>query len=183
MSATTARGAEWMLLPEPKFMGHQVTQPIAGSKKTVLAVAQLTEIGLEFARREQWQALGITDQGVLDSTRQRTAEWLKQLKPEFTRNKQKVVQYARLQSEAVPVSATVLAPEFWRQFEEIFGPRMRVVIPNRHTVFVFPDLEGDLDQYSPMVFEAWRSRWPKVSLEVFELTERGMKAVGAFAEP
>jgi hypothetical protein len=182
--ATQAIGEEnWVLLPEPKFMGRQVTQPIAGAKHTILAVAQLTDLGPEFARREQWQPLGIAEQAVLESTRRQAAEWLKTLNPELVRNKQKVVQYARLQSETVPVAGTVLAPEFWRKFEEIFGPRMRVVIPNRQTVFVFPDLEGNLDQFSPMVFEAWRSRWSKVSLEVFELSERGLKAVGAFTEP
>ena len=81
------------------------------------------------------------------------------------------------------MAATVLAPEFWKQFEETFGPKMRVVIPNRQTVFVFPDLESDLDQYSRMVIEAWRSRWPKVSLEVFELSEKGLSAMGSFDDP
>ena len=93
------------------------------------------------------------------------------------------MQYAVLQSDKIPVAATVIAPEFWRRFEEVFGPKMRVVMPNRHTVYVFPDLESNLDQYSPMVIRAWRSRWPKVSLEVFQLSERGLQAVGAFEEP
>jgi hypothetical protein len=184
LSAPVARAGEpWFLLPEPKFMGHQVTQPIPGAKRTVLAAAQMGNFGIEFARREPWDALGVTDSALLEAARKQAAEWLKQLKPDLVRNEQKVVQYATLQSDSVPVAATVLAPEFWRQFEEVFGPNMRVVIPNRHTVFIFPDLEGDLTQYSRMVIEAWRSRWPKVSLEVFELTERGLKAVGAFEEP
>ncbi len=164
-------------------MSHQVTQPIPGAKATVLAVAQDTEIGIEFARNESWRGLGQADATVLESTKKLAAQWLSQLKPEFARNKRKVVQFALLQSEKIPVAATVLAPEFWRQFEETFGPKMRVVIPNRQTVYVFPDLEGDLDQYSRPIIEAWRSRWPKVSLEVFELSEKGLRAVGSFEEP
>ena len=164
-------------------MSHQVTQPIPGAKATVLAVAQETEFGIEFARNESWRGLGQSDATVLETTRKLAARWLAQLKPELVRNKQKVVQYARLQSEAVPVATTVLAPEFWRQFEEVFGPKMRVVIPNRHTVLIFPELESDLDQYSRLAVEAWRGRWPKVSLEVFELTEKGLRAVGLFEEP
>ena len=164
-------------------MSHQVTQPIPGAKATVLAVAQETEIGIEFARNESCRGLGQADATVQATTRKLAAQWLAQLKPEFVRNKQKVVQYARLQSDTLPVAATVLAPEFWRQFEEVFGPKMRVVIPNRQTVFVFPELESDLDQFSRLAIEAWRSRWPKVSLEVFELSEKGLRAVGLFEEP
>ena len=143
----------------------------------------MTKTGLEFARREQWQTLRIDDDAVLAATRKQAAKWLSQVKPEYTRDKKKIVEYATIHSEAMPVAATVLAPEFWRMFEDVFGPKMRVVIPNRHTVYVFPDLEGDLDQHARMVIQAWRSRWPKVSLEVFELSERGLRAVGAFQEP
>ena len=173
----------WMLLPEPSFMGHQVTRPIPGAKATVIAVAKTTELGPEFARAEQWKSLGVTDEAVTAAAQQQAAEWLKQTTTEFSRNKRKVVEYAVVQSDKVPVSATVLAPEFWRRFEETFGPKMRVVIPNRHTVYIFPDLGEDLQQYAPMILEAWRSQYPKVSLEVFQLTERGLRAIGAFDEP
>lgn len=182
MSPLRAVGAEaWFLIPEPKFMGHHVTQPIPGAKSTVLAAVEETEFGLGFARKEQAEAA--TGDGVLQVTRARATEWLKQLQPAYTRDKKNVVEFATLHSETLPVAATVLAPEFWRRFEEVFGPKMRVVIPNRHTVFVFPDVETDLDQYSRMVLTAWRSGAPKVSLEVFELSERGLRAVGAFEEP
>jgi hypothetical protein len=173
----------WFLVPEPKFMGHQITQPIPGSKNTVLAAAHLTGFGVEFARREEWQKLAIDEATLSGATRKQTAEWLKQLKPEFIRDKKKVVQYGRIVSESVPVAAVVLSPDFWQQFSEVFGPKMRVVIPNRQTLFIFPDLDGNLDRHARMVIEAWRSRWPKVSLEMFEVSEHGLRAVGAFEEP
>lgn len=164
-------------------MGHGVTQAIAGAKHTVLAVARDGGYGLEFARKPEWDALALSPEAIAAATRLRAAEWLKQLTPEYTRDGQRVVQFATLRSNRVPVAATVLAPEFWKQFEEVFGPKMRVVIPNRHTLFIFPDLEGDLDRYARVVLEAWRSSAPKASLEVFELTEKGLKAIGSFEEP
>src|SRR5688572_14403301 len=103
----------WLLLPEPSFMGHQVTRPIPGAKSTVLAVAKITDVGPEYARTEQWKSLGVTDETVTAATQQQAAEWFKQTTPEFTRNKRKVVEYAVIQSDKVPVAATVLAPEFW----------------------------------------------------------------------
>ena len=88
-----------------------------------------------------------------------------------------------LHSEKVPVCVTVLAPEFWKQFEEIFGPKLLVVMPNRDTVIVFPALDENRDARARLVFAAWRSGAPKVSLEVFELSEQGMRAAGVFEEP
>jgi hypothetical protein len=173
----------WLLLPEPSFMGHQVTRPIFGAKTTVLAVAKLTDLGPEYARAEQWKTLGVTDEAVTDATHRQAAEWLKQITPEFSRNKRKVVEYAVLQSDKIPVAATVLAPEFWHRFEGTFGPKMRVVIPNRNTVYIFPDVGEDLQPHAGMVIDAWRSSAPKVSLEVFQLTERGLQAIGKFEEP
>jgi hypothetical protein len=181
--ASACAAETWVLLPEPAFMGYQVTRPIPGAKATVLAVAKWSALGPEHVRSDEWKSLGISDEAVTASTQQQAAEWLKQTTPEFIRNKRKVVEYAVIQSDKVPVAATVLAPEFWRRFEETFGPKMRVVIPNRNTVYIFPDLGEDLQPYTQLIMEAWRSQAPKVSLEVFQVTERGLRAVGAFEEP
>ena len=35
--------------------------------------------------------------------------------------------------------------DFVKQFEETFGPKMRVVIPNRQTVFVFPRFRAGIE--------------------------------------
>jgi hypothetical protein len=185
ISTSWAAGPEeaWVLLPEPKFMGHKVTEPLTGAKKTVLAAAKFTPYGAEFPTLEQWAVTGMTDEALITAGKKQATTWWGQLKPELIRDKKKVVLYARIQSAKIPAVATVLAPEFWQYFEGIFGPRMRVVMPNRSTVFVFPDVAIELDEYSKMVMQAWRSEEPKVSLEVFELSEKGLKAIGQFEEP
>jgi hypothetical protein len=173
----------WVLLPEPKFMGHKVTQPLAGAKTTVLAAAKFTRFGAEYPTLQEWVATGQTDDMLVAAGKKQASAWWAQIRPELVRDKRKVVQYARLQSDKIPAAATVLAPEFWKYFEGIFGPRMRVVMPNRATVFVFPDVAIELDEYTRMVMRAWRSEAPKVSLEVFEVSEKGLRAIGQFEEP
>lgn len=173
----------WVLLPEAKFMGHKVTRPVAEAKATVLAVARMTELGPEFPSQQEWNAVTVTEAELLAATRKKAAEWMAAVKLELVRDKKKVLRYAVLRSGAVPVSATVLAREFFEKFEPMFGARMRVVIPNRNTVFIFPDLTGDLREYGPMVLEAWRSGAPRVSLEVLEVSGNGLRAVGVFEEP
>lgn len=163
-------------------MGHKITVPIDGAKNTVLAAARLDEFGASFATEDDWKKDGVVDAVLLANARAAGAEWLKQLQPELVRGPDKVVNYARLASDKIPVAATVLTPEFTKQFEAIFGPKFLVVIPNRHTVFIFPALAGKHQQYAGTVLAAWRSGAPRVSLEVFEMTGKGPRAVGTFAE-
>ena len=181
--ASRAFADEWFLLPEPKFMGHGVTFPIEGAKSTVLAPAKIGEYGIEFSTVTGWTASALNEDAVRKVTRTFASEWLKHVKPELVRNRKKVVEYAVVHSEKLPVAVTVFAPEFWKQFADVFGPKMIVVIPNRQTVFVFPGVAVDYAEYAPLIFEAWRSPAAKVSLEVFELSERGLKAVGRIEEP
>jgi hypothetical protein len=164
-------------------MGHKIAQPIPDSKKTVLAVAKQREFTLEFPTEGQWLTEAEPDAAILASTKKRATEWLAKLPPDIVRDKTRVARYAVLRSDSIPVAATVLAPEFAAKFEPIFGPKFRVVIPNRHTVYVFPDLGVEWREHARMLFDAWRSDAPKVSLEVFEVTAQGLRAVGVIEEP
>ena len=171
-----------MLIPQPKFLAHQVVQPVAGAKETVLAVARWTDIGPDFTTAADWREAGKNEKQLAQSTRELAAQWLKVVKPQYIRNEKKVIEFAVLSSEKVAVAALVLAPEFHKEFEAIFGPKMIVLMPNLYTVFVFPGISGRHGAYSEEVLAAWHSRAPKVSREVFELTADGLRAVGVFEE-
>ncbi len=164
-------------------MAHEVAFPFSGAKSTVLAPARLGENGVEFPTVATWTAAGLNEETVRKLTARIASEWLRHVKIEWVRNAKNVVEYAALRSEKFPVCVTILAPEFRKQFEDVFGPKLMVIMPNRQTVFIFPALAVDLSDYAPMILEAWRSPAAKVSLEVFELSERGMKAAGRIEEP
>ncbi len=60
---------------------------------------------------------------------------------------------------------------------------MLVVVPSRYTAFVFPELATHYQEYYPMVFEAFReTAWP-VSVEVFQFSANGIRAIGVFERP
>lgn len=181
-SAIAAEPGPWLLVAQPKFLAHQVVQPIAHAKETVLAAAQWTDIGPYFPSAAEWKDAGM-DQIKLDlSTRHLAAQWLKSVKPHFERNDKKVIEFALLKSDKVPVAALVLAPEFLKEFQAIFGPKMIVMMPNLYTVYIFPGVAGRHQAYSEHVLADWHSTAPKVSREVFELTATGLRAVGIFEE-
>ena len=174
---------EWFFLPAPRFMQHEVSFPLSGAKNTVLAPARIGESGVEFPTVAVWEAGGLSEEKVRKVTATFASDWLRHVKVEFVRNRKNVVEFGVLRSEKLPVCATIFAPEFLKQFEDVFGPKVLLVIPNRQTVFVFPGVGVDMADYAPMILEAWRSAAPKVSLEVFELGERGLRATGRIEEP
>ena len=183
MPAGTGVASDWFFLPEPRFMEHEISFPLSGAKNTVLAPARLSEGGVEFPTVAAWTAAGLSEETVQNVTARFASEWLRHVKVEWVRNSKNVVQYAALRSDKFPVCVTVFAPEFRKQFEDVFGPKLMLVIPNRQTVFVFPGLGVDFTEYAPMILEAWRSPAAKVSTEVFALSDRGLKAVGRIEEP
>jgi hypothetical protein len=183
LSSGDGMAYDWFFLPEPRFMAHEVSFPLSGAKNTVLAPARMGEAGVEFATVAAWHAGGLNEETVRRVTARFASDWLRHVKVELVRDRKKVVEYAVLRSDKFPVCATVFAPEFLKQFEDVFGPKVTVVIPNRQTVFVFPGVAVDFSEYAPMILEAWRSPSAKVSLEVFELGERGLRAKGRIEEP
>ena len=164
-------------------MRHEVSFPLAGAKDTVLAPAKLGESGIEFPTVAAWHGARLDEEAVRKVTARYASELLQHVKVEWVRNSKGVVEYAALRSDKVPVCVSVFAPQFMKQFEDVFGPKVMVVIPNRQTVFVFPGVAVDFAEYAPLILEAWRGPSPKVSLEVFELGERGLAARGRIEEP
>jgi hypothetical protein len=74
----------------------------------------------------------------------------------------------------------ILSPDFLKQFKAIFGPAVLVAVPDRFTVYVFPSQASEYQDYAPMIIHTFQdSTWP-VSLEVFQISDAGIKAIGTF---
>ena len=69
-----------------------------------------------------------------------------------------------------------------KKFQDIFGPTLLVALPNRFTVYVFPGLASEYQSYAPMIIRNYQDSTYPVSKEIFEISENGIRAVGAFEE-
>ena len=174
----------WRVLIEPAFMKPPVSFAIPKAERTLLVPGYVNGEGdVVYFTRGQWSALKIEWADFFDKARANAAGELAKLKPELVRDKRKVVEYAVLQSENPLTAGVVFAPGFLKQFEDVFGAKLVVVIPNRYTVFVFPKLAGTWQQYGPMVRDAYLAAPHRVSIEVFELSADGIRAAGIYSEP
>jgi hypothetical protein len=173
----------WRVWLEPRFMHQPVTGAIAGAQKTELAAGTLAADTLEPLAKADLEKLGSTWEKFAAQARTNAEADLAQLKPEYVRNRKKILEYAALKSTKPIVATAVLAPGFRALFAETLGPDLLVVVPNQNTAFVFPKLASTYRDYAAMVQQAYRDTSHPVSMEVFEITDRGMQAVGVYPDP
>jgi len=170
----------WHVLIEPDHMFPEVSFPISGARHTVLVPGYMEDGDPQYFTKKQWDAAGLT----WDAFRTRAAQNATQKKfdVQLVRDEKKVVQYAVINSEDPLTGTMVLAPDFLKKFDNIFGPKMLVAIPNRFTVFIFPGLASEYQDYGPEVMNAYFDSAYPVSLEVFEISSAGIRAVGTFSD-
>ncbi len=173
----------WRVWLEPRSTHAGVTLPIAGAERTELCAGFMHEEGPRAMSRTELAAMGIDMARFAARARENATADLAGLKPRYTRNARRVIEYAELHSERPVVAGAVLAPKFLALFRETLGEKVLVVVPNRFTAYVFPALAGSHADYAPMVLAALgATAWP-VSVEVFEISSAGARCVGRYAEP
>ena len=173
----------WRVLIEPKFMKPPVTYEIPKSQRAVLVPALLKDGEPVYMSQKEFKALGVDWKAFLDAARANATEELKKLTPEYTRNRKKVIEFATLTSDSELTAGTVLSPEFLKMFQDTIGDKVIVVIPNRYTVYVFPVLASRYQDYTPMVAEAYHATSRPVSMEAYELSDKGLRTIGLYQEP
>jgi hypothetical protein len=174
---------EWRVFLEPKFLRAAVTSPIPSAKKTDLTAGRFTDGELQVFSKDDFTALGVEWDKFAERARQNAASDLASLKPRFERNSRKTIVYGALESEKPVVASAVLAPGFLDLWKDTLGEKVLVVVPNRHTAFVFPHIASDYQSYYPMVFRAYHDSAHPISVEVFEVSKTGWRCVGVYQEP
>ncbi len=173
----------WRVLIEPTFMKPPVTYEIPGAKRAVLVPALIKDGEPVYLSQKEFKSLGVDWKTFLDAARENATQELKKLTPDYTRDKKKVIIFATLTSDSELTASTVLSPEFLKMFQDTLGDKVIVVIPNRYTVYVFPALASHYEEYTPMVAEAYHSSTYPVSMEAYELSNKGIKTIGLYQEP
>jgi hypothetical protein len=170
----------WHILIEPSFMRPDVSFPISGAKNTLLVPGYMSDGDPEYFSKKDWDALGLTWDTFRARAVQNATE--KKFHAELIRDSKKVVQYAAITSEDPLTATMILSPDFLKKFKDIFGPTILVAVPNRFTVYVFPALASQYKEYSPLIIGAYRDSAYPVSLEVFEISAAGIRAIGIFED-
>ncbi len=173
----------WRVWLEPKLMSPPIANPVVGSERILFTAGTLQDGMLTTYTVAEFAALKMDWPEFMARAQRNAAADLATLKPRYVRNRRQVIEYAALESDRPIVASAVLAPGLLGLFAETLGESVLLVVPNRSTAFVFPALAGNHRDYWPMIFEAYRATPYPVSVEVFELSAKGLRAVGVYREP
>jgi len=72
----------------------------------------------------------------------------------------------------------VLSKGFLPRFSALFGPELLLAIPARNKVYVFPKLANRLSAMKQTIRDDFLISPAPVSLELFELSAKGLRTVG-----
>jgi len=180
MSARCAAAEGWYLLPEPRFMGHEIAWPVPGSTSTVTVPAHSAAAEPEpLVSARIAKEAGLSLPVVMDAARANASTLLESLRIELVRDERGVILYALLASDNPLTASVVFAPGFGEKFLETIGPDVLVAIPNRFRVYVFPRSAVPGAVLSDRLFVDYGATNYPVSREVFEVVDGQLKAVGA----
>jgi len=179
----------WRVVIAAKFTLPQVTAPIPGSKEAVFAAAWVTAAKERMVcpmDQNAFDALGLDWKAFsAKAASAASAELAALAKPELIRDRREVLECAILRSRYLPddITAVVLSPDFLPLFAPLFGSKLLVAIPDRHTIFLFPKLASRYPNYASRMLAIYRKSECPVSREVFELSADGLRAIGTYEEP
>lgn len=100
------------------------------------------------------------------------------MNPLLVRDARQVIQAAVLSSDNPMLASCILNPGFLRRFSAVFGPELIVAIPSRTKIYVFPKLANRLPEMSSTIRDDYLISPQPVSTELFELSKKGMRAIG-----
>ena len=170
----------WHLLIEPTFMHPPVAFPIAGAERTVFVPGYLDNGVPAYLTKDEFAQIHQSFEQFLEKSLANASD--KKVTARFVRNSKQVIEYAALESESPLMATAVLAPDFVEKFKSVLGDKLIVAIPNRNTLFLFPALTTDYRHYADIVLAAYNNSSQPVSVEAFELTKTGLRAIGIYEQ-
>lgn len=163
---------------EPSFMDYKMRRPVAGSERTILAVVRVEDGEIRPLTREEKKSVNMTFEEIEQEARKTASDVLSRIQPRFVRNKNKVIEYAVLESSDPLTASCVLAPEFAAKFAATLGPDLLVAMPNRNQVLVFCRQDTQFQQLSEFIVSGYLSSNYPVSREIFELDKGRLRSLG-----
>lgn len=156
----------------------KVFAPIEGAKKAVLAPAFEWEYGVRLFSKEKWLAQKYDWATYQEEALRHADSLVEALKPEFRRDARGVIDYALVLSDDPFLSSILFSRKLLPYFEAKLGKRLRVAVPDRTTLYVFPADGGKLEGYGPALVEKFEEARYPVTLEVFLVDETGVRVIG-----
>jgi hypothetical protein len=166
------------LLLGGSFEKTPVHRFLPGSRRTILFPARVGSLGEITPLSNPPGIGGGSWEPFLKGARERSDLLLATMDPVMIRDSRGVIQMAVIHTDDPMTASCVLAPGFLRRFSAFFGPELIIAIPARNKIYVFPKLANRIPDTSQTIRDDYLISPMPVSSELFELSKKGIRAIG-----
>ncbi len=163
---------------ETQAIDPEVFTRVEGAKKSVMVPVHEWDYGVKLFTAEEWKKRAFKKEGFVQKSEVVADAVMEKVEPEWIRDSRGVVLYAVIRSKDPFLSSILLSKQFLPKFKKNLGETVRVIILDRHEIYVFPDSGGKLNEYGAVLAEQYRVTRQPVSLEIFQVGEKGFKVIG-----
>lgn len=167
---------------ETQSLDPEVFTRVEGSEKALMVPVYEWEYGVRMFKAKEWKKRAYK-KGEFRYLAEKVADAvLQEVQIEFIRDSRDVVLYAVIRSEDPFLSCILLSKKFLPKFKTNLGEVVRVIILDRHELYVFPDSGGKLADYAGVMAERYLETKQPVSLEIFQVSDKGFKIIGSIGQ-
>ncbi|MCB1210138.1 MAG: hypothetical protein KDK97_12455 [Verrucomicrobiales bacterium] len=176
----------FLLVPEPRAMRTELSIVPEGSKETVLSPAReiAERPGLATYSKEAFERLGVGVDKFAERAKAAADRLLSTLQVEWIKGADGKVAYAVFRGDRPIMASLLVAPSLPKVFSQAFGKEIWLVLPDRHSLYVFPAKAEALVEFTGDLRERYENEPYAASCEVFEANaETGkLRVVASYRE-
>ena len=172
----------FLMLPEPRSMRSSISQPIGGAKRTVFTPAKSDDRGkVTTYTAAEFAKIGLSWDSFLERAQKAADIRLAAIQPELKNDASGKAVYAVFRSDEETIASLIIAPGLEQIFKKLFPAGIRLVAPDRHTLFVFPAADGVIEPFAEDLAERFEENTFAASEEIFERKPgaEGIRAIGS----
>ncbi|MCX6959456.1 MAG: hypothetical protein NTW91_04045 [Verrucomicrobia bacterium] len=160
------------------FERPPVSRFLPGSRKTLIFPADIDHDNRVLPLASSGRLFSTSWDSFLKKAQERSSLLLATLNPAMIRDSRGVIQMAVITNDSPLTASCILLPGFLKRFSAIFGPELIVAVPARNKIYVFPKLANQLPSMTETIRDDYLISPQPVSTELFELSNKGIRAIG-----
>jgi hypothetical protein len=186
MAQTPAKKLEtYVLMPEPASLRNANSRAPAGAHKTVLSPAcEVREApGVKIYSTEEFSKLGVGVDTFAERAKAAADARLAVTQPEAVKDEAGKTRYVVYRGDSPLIASLLVAPSLSKTYVSLFGGDVWAVLPDRHSLYLFPAKEELLAEFAEDLAERYKNDAFAASCEVFLLKPgEPLRVVAAFAD-
>jgi hypothetical protein len=174
-----------LVLPEPRALRTARSVIPEGAQATVFSPAREIDHtpGIEVYDAESFAKLGVSPDTFVKRAEKAADRLLSVVQPELIKAADGRVLYAVYRGERPIMASLVVAPALPALFEDLLGPEVWAVLPDRHSLYLFPAKEEAIAEFIADLAERYQDDAHAASSEIFVLKKGAApRVVGSFID-